>query len=135
MRRLAVLLACALGGCAAAEGPSLDTVRAARIAPANYKAELLAYLRNFLNDPTNVRSASVSEPALGRFQGEERYFSCVRFDAKTSYGRYRGSRDHLAVYFGGKLEHFVELRPGVDDDRCRTAEYRAFPELEQLTRR
>ncbi len=135
MRRLAVLLACVLGGCAAVEGPSLDTVRSARMEPANYKTELLAYLRNFLNDPTNVRNAFVSPPALGRFQGEERYFSCVRFDAKTSYGRYRGSRDHLAVYFGGKLEHFVELRPDVAQERCGAAEYGPFPELEQLTRR
>lgn len=132
MRRLALVVALGLGGCA--DGPTLDTVRTARVAPANYRTELLAYLRNFLNDPTNVRSAFVSEPALGRFQGEERYFSCVRFDARTSYGRYRGSRDHLAVYFGGKLEYFVELRPDAEDTRCRSAEYVPFPELEQLRR-
>lgn len=135
MRRLAIALACALSGCAGAEGPSLASLQAARTVPADYKAELLAYLRNFLNDPTNVRGAYVSEPVLGRFQGEERYFSCVRFDAKTSYGRYRGSRDHLAVYFGGKLEYFVELRPDAGDDRCRTVDYGPFPELERLARR
>jgi hypothetical protein len=132
MRRLALLLVLVLGGCA--DGPTLETSRAARLAPINYRGELIAYLRNFLNDPTNVRNAYVSEPALGRFQGEERYFSCVRFDARTSYGRYRGSRDNLAVYFGGKLEHFVELRPDVQDDRCRNADYVPFPELEQLKR-
>jgi hypothetical protein len=132
MRRLTLLLALALGGCA--DGPTLETIRTARVAPANYRAELLAYLRNFLNDPTNVRNAYVSEPALGRFQGEERYFSCVRFDARTSYGSYRGSRDHLAVYFGGKLEHFAELRPDAASERCRGANYLPFPELEQLKR-
>jgi hypothetical protein len=133
MRLLAFLVALILGGCA--DGPSLETVRTARLVPTTYKAELLAYLRNFLNDPTNVRNAYVSEPALGRFQGEERYFSCVRFDARASTGRYRGSRDHLAVYFGGKLEYFVELRPEAGNERCRGAEYVPFPELEKLARR
>jgi len=60
MRGLVVLIAIALGGCAGAEAPSSESVRAARAVPANYKAELLAYLRTFLNDPTNVRNAYVS---------------------------------------------------------------------------
>jgi hypothetical protein len=135
MRGLVLLLALAVGGCAAADGPSVETVRAARLFPANYKGELIAYLRNFLNDPTNVRNAYVSEPVLMRFQGEERYVNCVRFDAKASTGSYRGTRDHLARYFGGKLEYFLELRPEMRDDRCRSADYQPFPELEQMSRR
>ena len=134
MRRLAVLLAIALGGCAT-DGPSAGTVRAAHIYPTNYKAELLAYLRTFLNDPTNVHTALVSEPALIKIEGEERYVNCVRFDAKTSSGSYRGSREYLASYFGGKLEYFTELRPEAKHERCKTASYQPFPELEQLSRR
>jgi hypothetical protein len=103
--------------------------------PANYRAELLAYLRNFLNDPTNVRNAYLSEPVLIRLEGEERYITCVRFDARNSYGSYRGSREYLATYFAGKLEYFAELRPESGDDRCRTATYMPFPELQQLPRR
>jgi hypothetical protein len=134
MRRLAVIVAlCTVAGCA--DGPSSGVLQTARVFPANYRAELIAYLRNFLNDPTNVRNAYLSEPALTRLQGEERYVTCVRFDAKNSYGGYRGSRDHLATYFGGKLEYFVELRPETGDDRCKTATYGPFPELEKLTRR
>jgi hypothetical protein len=135
MLRLVILLALALGGCAGVEGPSAETVRAARTFPSDYKTELLAHLRNFLNDPSNVRSAYISQPALGRIEGEERYLACVRFDAKNTYGSYRGSRDHLAVFFGGKLEYFVELRPETRDERCRTATYEPFPELERLARR
>jgi hypothetical protein len=134
MRRLVVILACTLGGCAGVQGPSAETLRAARTYPDNYKAELLAYLRTFLNDPTHVRNAYVSEPTLIRELGEDRYIVCVRFDAKNSYGGYRGSRDNLATYFGGKLEHFVEMRGEQRDDRCRTATYHPFPELERLTR-
>jgi hypothetical protein len=135
MAWLVLLVALALGGCAGIEGPSAETVRAAKTPPADYKGELIAYLRNFLNDPSNVRSAFVSPPALGRIQGEERYVSCVRFNARSTTGSYRGSRDHVAVFFGGKLEYFFELRPEARDDRCRDATYEPFPELERLGRR
>jgi hypothetical protein len=135
MRWLVLLFTGALGGCAAIDGPSPETVRAARLYPANYKAELIAHLRNFLNDPTGVRNAYVSEPVLTKIQGEERYVNCVRFNAKSASGSYRGVRDHMARYFGGKLEYFLELRPEANDDRCRGADYQPFPELEQLGRR
>ena len=135
MPRLVLLLVLALGGCAGLEGPSAESVRAARMFPSDYKGELLAYLRNFLNDPSNVRSAFISPPALTRIQSEERYLSCVRFDARSTTGSYRGSRDHLAVFFGGKLEYFVELRPEARDERCGSAAYEPFPELERLGRR
>jgi len=133
MRWLVVLMALWLGGCA--DGPTASVMQTARVVPANYRAELLAYLSNFLNDPTGVQNALVSEPALGKFQGEERYFSCVRFNAKSSTGSYRGARDNLALFFGGKLEYFVELRADSQEERCRSANYLPFPELEKLTRR
>jgi hypothetical protein len=133
MRWLVIPIVALVAACA--DGPSADSMRSARVFPANYRAELLAYLRNFLNDPSGVRNASLSEPTLTRIQGEERYFSCIRFDAKNSYGGYRGSRDHLATYFGGKLEYFAELRPETEESRCRSATYGAFPELEKLARR
>jgi hypothetical protein len=134
MRWLAVLSALALTGCAGAEGPSPQAIEAVRTYPANYKAEILSYLRTFLNDPTDVHNAFVSEPKLTRVQGIERYVNCVQFDARAASGKYRGSRDHLATYFAGKLENFVELRADAKD-QCRTADYQPFPELEQLARR
>src|SRR5437588_11622836 len=116
MRRLVLLLSLGLAGCAGGEGPSAETIQAARTFPANYKAELLAYLRTFLNDPTNVRNAYVSEPTLTRIQGADRYVTCVRFDAKNSYGGYRGHKDYIATYFGGTLEYFVELKPDTKEE-------------------
>ena len=134
MRRLVLLLAIGLAGCAGAEGPSAESIQAARTFPANYKTELLAHLRTFLNDPSNVRNAFVSPPTLEQLGGTERYINCVRFDAKAATGGYRGSRDHLASYFNGKLEQFVELRAETSG-RCKSAEYQPFPELERLGRR
>jgi hypothetical protein len=133
MRRLVLVLAVALAGCAGAEPPSPEAIQAVHTFPANYKGELLAYLQTFVNNPTGVRNAYVSEPTLTRIQGIERYVNCVRFDAKTASGRYRGSRDHLASYLGGKLEQFIELRQGAE--QCRSADYQPFPELEHLAGR
>ena len=133
MRGFALLVLLPLAGCAGVEGPSAENIQAVRTFPTNYKAELLAYLRTFLNDPTNVRNAYVSEPVLTRVRGVERYVNCTRFDAKAATGGYRGSRDHLASYFGGKLEQFVELRAEAAD-QCKGANYQPFPELERLTR-
>src|SRR5262245_16489310 len=63
------------------------------IPPANYKSEILAYMRTYLNDPTGVREAYISEPSLITVGGTQRYVSCLRFNAKNSIGKYEGSKD------------------------------------------
>jgi hypothetical protein len=64
-RRFAILLAgvvavAALSGCA---GQSYREEQPQRY-PDNYKAELLQFLHSYINDPTNIRSASMAEPVL-----------------------------------------------------------------------
>jgi hypothetical protein len=109
---------------------------AGNVHPANYRAELIAYLRSYLNDPTGVREAQVSEPALRPMGPGNRYVVCVRFNPKkTGGGGYAGTREHMAVYVGGKLDRFVELRgEQAKGEQCSGATYAAFPELERLTR-
>jgi len=112
--------------------------------PVNYKADILAFLRTYLNDPTNVREAAVSQPALQRVGGIERYTVCVRFNARKTDGKYAGLIDTAAIYNGGKLYSFVDLTPDETApdaavraqlrDLCKTAAYQPFPELEHLTR-
>ncbi len=45
-------------------------------------------MRTYLNDPTGVRDAYVSEPAQRTLDGVNRYFSCVRYTAKKTGGQY-----------------------------------------------
>jgi hypothetical protein len=129
-----VLLALALAGC----GKTLDELSkeqrkadwaAANVYPADYRGELIAYLRTYLNDPTGIREAAISEPALKPVGPGERYVVCVRFNPKRG-GGYAGAKDHLVVYAGGKLDRYVEAV----GENCKDAAYAAFPELEQLTR-
>ena len=137
MRRSVLMLALALA--LAACGKTLDELSkdqrradwaAANVYPANYRAELIAYLRTYLNDPSGIREAAISEPALKPVGTGDRYIVCVRFNPKRSGGGYAGLKDHLVIYAGGKLDRYIETA----GESCKDAAYAAFPELERLTR-
>ena len=136
-RFAACVLACALAACASYSVERTPEERkaawdAGNSYPAGYRPELIAYLRTYLNDPTGIREAAISEPALKSIGQGDRFVSCVRFDAKKAGGGYSGVRDHAVIYVGGKLDRFVDKGPLVEP--CRSAAYAAFPELEQVTR-
>jgi hypothetical protein len=128
------LLGLALAGCASGErdysGPetTLGGV-GVNVFPENYRAEILAYQRSYLNDPTGIRSAAITQPALRKVGSVERYAVCVRFNAKAAGGAYTGVREHLTIFLAGKLDQMVVTR-----EQCKDAVYGPFPELERLTR-
>jgi hypothetical protein len=145
LRWLALFLAVAVAACATDDSRTPEGKAAAweagNVYPANYRSEIIAYLRTYLNDPTNVRDAQVSEPTLRPAGPGNRYMVCVRFNAKRAGGGYGGPREHLAVFLGGKLDRMVNLRGGDQargeqgkSEQCSGATYAAFPELERLTR-
>jgi len=135
VRKFVLLLALALAAC----GQTLDDLSkdqrradwaAANVYPAEYRTELIAHLRTYLNDPTGIREAAISEPALKPVGIGDRYVVCVRFNPKRSGGGYAGVKDHLVIYAGGKLDRYVETA----GENCKDAAYAAFPELERITR-
>lgn len=132
----------ALSGCGSSDmRDQLQRIgRANTTPPLNARAEILAYLRTYLNDPTNVRDALTSEPALRRFDGADRYSVCLRYNAKNTDGRYVGSRDNLVLFRDGRFDRLIDSRldrgAGPDPARelCKDARYQRFPELESLSR-
>src|SRR5436305_14416280 len=78
--------------------------------PEKYREEILAYQRSFLNDPTGIRTAGISQPALRKVGSVERYVACVRFNAKRPGGGYVGEREHLAILLAGKLDQMAVTR-------------------------
>jgi hypothetical protein len=136
MRFLALLAFLMLGGCSTDTGPSQAELRARweaqNVVPQNYKQDLLAFLRTYLNDPTHLRAASVSQPQLKTVGPGERYVACVRYNARDSDGKYAGSKDGAAIYVAGKLDRFLDGKQG--QPYCKDAAYAPFPELERLTR-
>jgi hypothetical protein len=136
------LLAAFLAACA---GASQNNPFERNVAPTDYKGDILAFLRTYLNDPTHVRQASLTQPSLQRVGPEERYVACVRFNARKSDGRYAGLIDTAAVFNpSGRLDRFIDLTPDETaadaalreslGATCKTAAHQPFPELERLTR-
>jgi hypothetical protein len=100
--------------------------------PDNYKSEILAAMHAYLNDPSGIRDAAISEPMLkevGNGTGT-RYVVCVRFDGKRDNGSYAGLKQIEAVFLAGRFDNFVDA----PREPCQAATYSAFPELEQLKR-
>jgi hypothetical protein len=129
---LQVALLCAVLGVSACGGVHNQGRERAEpnIAPANYKAEILAFLRTYLNDPTNIRGAFISEPAMMQLGGVERYVSCLKFNARKVGGDYEGSKERLVLFLAGRLDTMIMAKP----DQCAKAAYQPFPELERLAR-
>lgn len=131
---LAGLVGTALVGCSSYEreygaGPETKGGASVNVYPDNYRAEILAYQRTYLNDPTGIRSAAISQPAIRKIGNIDRYAVCVRFNGKGANGAYTGVREHLAIFLAGKLDQM-----GVTQAQCNNAEYVPFPEMERLTR-
>jgi hypothetical protein len=133
---LALLALLMLGGCSTDTGPSQADLQARwdaqNVVPQNYKQDLLAFLRTYLNDPTHIRAAGVSQPQLKTVGPGERYVACVRYNARDSDGKYAGSKNGAAVYVAGKLDRFLDGKQG--QPYCKDVAYTPFPELERLTR-
>ena len=128
------LLAVALGGCASySTEPSPEAQRAAwearNIYPQTYRSEILAYMRNYLNDPGSIRDAVVSEPELKPMGLGNRYMSCLRYGLRNPAGATPPGREHVVIFVGGKLDALRDAK-----DQCAGAAYTAFPELERLRR-
>jgi hypothetical protein len=98
--------------------------------PRNYKGEILAFMRTYLNNPSGVREAMMAEPVQRTVGGRLRYVSCLRYSTRETDGRYREPRDRAVVYVDARLDRVME-NPG---DACAGATYAAFPELEKMSR-
>jgi hypothetical protein len=99
-------------------------------APANYRADIMAFMRTYLNDPRGVRDAFLSEPSKRTLEGVERYVACLRYNPRKSNGQYAGSRDNMVLFAEGRLDRVVD-NPVVKE-LCKDAAYQPFPELERV---
>ena len=134
-RAAILVLPVALAACAGGdEGGSVayndDRGLASQPYPDNYRAELLAFMKTYLNDPRGVHDAAMAEPMQRTMGGRLRYVSCLRFTPRESDGGYRELRERAILYVNGRLDRVVEDV----SDVCAGAVYAPFPELAKLTR-
>ena len=99
-------------------------------APVNYRADILAFMHTYLNDPRGVRGAFISEPSKRTLDNVERYVVCLRYNARKSNGQYAGSKDSLVLFHDGRLDRVVDNAK----EQCKDAAYQPFPELERMSR-
>jgi hypothetical protein len=129
-----VLLPIALAGCLGSEDGRttsfMEDSSATQRYPNNYRAELLAFMRTYLNNPVGVRNAEMAEPVQRTVGGRVRYVSCLRFVPRETDGTYREARERAVMYVNGRLDRLVENAGEV----CTGAVYAAFPELEKMER-
>jgi hypothetical protein len=129
-----VLLPIALAGCLGSEDGRttsfMDDGSATQRYPDNYRAELLAFMRTYLNNPVGVRNAEMAEPVQRTVGGRVRYVSCLRFYPRESDGTYHEMRERAVMYINGRLDRLVENAGEV----CAGAVYVPFPELEKMVR-
>ena len=98
--------------------------------PANYKPELLAFMKTYLNNPVGVRNAAMADPVQRTVGGRLRYVSCLRYASREFDGTYQGVGERAVVYVDGRLDRIVEKGA----ELCAGATYAPFPDLEKLTR-
>jgi hypothetical protein len=105
LRGLALTVSLALAGCNAEWLNARDRAVQANTQPPgpSYKADIVAFMRTYLNDPTGVRDAFISEPALRRLEGAERYAVCLRYNARNA-----SSKDSLVLFRDGRLDGIID---------------------------
>jgi hypothetical protein len=134
-RAAILLLPLALAACAGSdESRSISYTNDRGVAdqpyPNNYRAELLAFMKTYLNDPRGVHDGAMAEPVQRTVGGRLRYVSCLRFTPRESNGAYGELRERAIVYVDGRLDHVIENA----GEPCAGATYAPFPDLEKMTR-
>jgi hypothetical protein len=126
LKTLLFSLTVALGACV--HGIGVDNDSGINVYPANYKSDILAAMHAYLNNPTAIRDAAISEPALRGSGNVTRYIACLRFTPKKNASEYAATKEIAAVFMGGRLDRFVDL----PKEECTGVAYAAFPELQRL---
>ena len=129
-----LLLPLTLGACLDSDDTRsmsfVESANANQPFPANYKPEILAFFRTYLNNPVGVHEAVIAEPVQRTVGGRVRYVSCLRFAERQPDGTYREPRERAVLFVDGRLERII---PNAGEE-CAGAAYAAFPDLEKLTR-
>ena len=124
----AVISALALAGCGSSDYLGKPKEVDPNIVPADYKNEIIGTLKSLLIDPTNIRDAYISDPALAPVGKDQRYVVCVRLNSRGYQREYLGSKDRIAYFYGGHLNQLVDA----SKEQCGNAAYKPFPEVEKL---
>ena len=124
----------ALGGCLGNDDTRsisyVEDNNEAQPFPTDYRPEILAFMRTYLNNPVGVRGAQIAEPVQRTVGGRARYVTCLRYSERQSDGTYRQPHDRAIVFVAGRLDH-IFANPS---DECAGTVYGPFADLEKMQR-
>jgi len=112
-----LLTAGALAGCS---GSGKDQAVDPNVFPANYRTQLVGFLRQSLTNRSDFRGAMISEPALKSVGPTEHYVVCVQFNPRSLI------KTKAAVYLSGQMTQFIDATA----EQCANAAYQPFKELD-----
>ena len=83
MRNVGLLLSLifTLGACGHGLVPDGGEIN---VYPTNYNSDIVAAMHAYLNNPTGIRDAAISEPTLKWSDNVNRYIACLRFTPKKN---------------------------------------------------
>jgi hypothetical protein len=131
-----LLLSVGLAGCAGGDdssGPisfTADRGVSEQPFPTNYRTEIVAFMRTYLNNPVGVHDGVIAEPVQRTVGGRLRYVACIRYSAKDTDGNYRPARERALVFVDGRLDRLMENAA----EPCAGVSYGPFAELGTMTR-
>ena len=126
----AVAVSLLLAGCTTTS-PATTAALASQV-PADYKVQVIAYVKETMKDPYSLKSGQISAPRpvfVGLVNGGTLPGVCVRMNGKNSFGAYIGVQTMVAAFRDGRI---VGMAEAVFGD-CDKAVFEPFPELEQIT--
>jgi hypothetical protein len=98
--------------------------------PNNYRAEILAFMKTYLNNPVGVKDAAMADPVQRMIGGRLRYVTCLRFTARETDGSYREPRERAVLFVDGRLDRVIENA----SEPCAGLAFAPFPDMEKMTR-
>ena len=111
----AALAAAALAGCTKKPEVAIDP----NVYPANYRKEIVEFLRQSLTDRVAYRGALITQPALTPIGNGQHYVVCLQFNARGQI------QTKIAIYLQGRLSQFLDAKP----EQCSGVAYEPFKEL------
>ena len=129
-----MLLPLALAACMDSEDSRstsfLEDSNANQPFPNNYHAEMLAFMRTYLNNPVGIRDAMMADPVQRTVGGRQRWVACVRYSERQADGSHRETRERAVVFVNGRLDRVAQN----SDELCAAAAYAPFPDMEKMSR-
>jgi hypothetical protein len=118
----AALLAVAVAGCSGSGGPKSGAVSTVdpNTYTANYRTQMVEFLRQSLTSRVDYRGAVISQPVLKTVGDSQRYIVCLRFNGNSQIS------NKVAIYFAGMISQFIDSTP----EQCGDAAYQPFKELD-----